>query len=111
MREATIDNPWGWNKPEPPDFSLDHIALGAASSPRSRNIPEYDVDAVLSAGELVIDEEERALLENMGLEKNSTQNEGKPKKNSTQKAQRKKSGKNEDPLSKPLPPDGMSPGC
>lgn len=107
MREATIDNPWGWNKPEPPDFSLDHIALGAASSPRPRNIPEYDVDAVLSAGELVIDEEERALLENMGLEKNSTQNEGNPKKNSAQKMQRRKSAKNEDPLSKPLPPDGM----
>ena len=86
---------------------MDHIALGAASSPRSRNIPEYDVDAVLSAGELVIDEEERALLENMGLEKNSTQNEGNPKKNSAQKMQRRKGVKNEDPLSKPLPPDGM----
>ncbi|CAB3983814.1 E3 ubiquitin- ligase TRIM37-like isoform X1, partial [Paramuricea clavata] len=105
VREATIDNPWGWNKPEAADFCLDHIALGAASSPRPRNIPEYDVDAVLSAGELVIDEEERALLENMGLETNSTINAGNAKKNSAQKMQRRKSGKNDDPLTKPLAPD------
>ena len=55
----------------------------------------------------MIDEEERALLENMGLETNSTINAGNAKKISAQKMQRRKSGKNDDPLTKPLAPDGM----
>ena len=67
------------------------------------------MDAVLSAGELVIDEEERALLENMGLEANSPKNSGKSKKNCAQKVPRQKSGKSDDPLTKPLAPDGMLP--
>ena len=65
------------------------------------------MDAVLSAGELVIDEEERALLENTGLEGNSTKNSGKSKRNFIQKISRQKSGKNDDPLTKPLAADGM----
>ena len=62
---------------------------------------------MLSAGELVIDEEERALLENMGLEANSTKNGGNSKNISTQKIVRTKNGRNEDPLTRPLAPDGM----
>lgn len=104
VREATVENPWGWSKPEQNDFCLDHIALGASA--RARSIPEYDVDAVLSAGELVIDEEERALLQNMGLEASAKDAAGKPRRNCAEKMQVKKSGMTEDPMTKPLEPNG-----
>ncbi|XP_028396496.1 E3 ubiquitin-protein ligase TRIM37-like [Dendronephthya gigantea] len=103
VREATVENPWGWTKPEAADFQLNHIALGATPPPRLRNIPEYDVDAVLSAGELVIDEEERALLDNLGLE--TCDSSKHTKKSAAQKMSRQKREEKEDPLTKPLSPD------
>lgn len=106
VREATVENPWGWTKPEEADFQLNHIALGATPPLRARNIPEYDVDAVLSAGELVIDEEERALLNNLGLEPYDASKHS--KKNVAQKMSRQKREEKEDPLTKPLGPEGMS---
>ena len=59
-----------------------------ASSAAERHDTEYDVDAVLSAGELVIDEEERALLDSLGLETDSPKH---ARKSAAQKMHRRKS--------------------
>ena len=56
----------------------------------------------------MIGEEERALLENMGLESISMKNGGNSKRNVSQKIQLTKKGQNDDPLTKPLAPDDMT---
>lgn len=98
VRESSIDNPWGWDRPESSVFPLDQLSLNPTSSSRSRNIPEYDVDAVLSAGELVIDEEELALSQNILLDTCNPLR----KKKIVQKDTRKKSERKDERSSRSL---------
>ena len=72
--------------PDSVDIQLEDIHQQASSS--ERRDTEYDVDAVLSAGELVIDEEERALLDSLGLETDSPKQ---ARKTAAQKIHRRRS--------------------